>query len=95
VTFERESPASQRAGLKYFVITHAATLCMLAAFLLLWRQSGSFHLARPRSDGVMLVERPLTAHLVLLLLLIGFATKAASCRWATGCRTRTRWRPRA
>ena len=77
VTFERESPASQRAGLKYFVITHAATLCMLAAFLLLWRQSGSFHLAAAREAmGVMLVERPLTAHLVLLLLLIGFATKA-------------------
>jgi len=77
VTFERESRASQRAGLKYFVITHAATLCMLAAVLLLWRQSGSFHLTAAREAlGVMLVERPFTAHLVLLLLLIGFATKA-------------------
>jgi NADH:ubiquinone oxidoreductase subunit K len=77
VTFERESAASQRAGLKYFVITHAATLCMLAAVLLLWRQSGSFHFDAAREAlGVMLAERPFTAHLVLLLLLIGFATKA-------------------
>ena len=43
VTYERESAASQRAGLKYFVITHGATLCMVAAALLLWRTSGSFH----------------------------------------------------
>lgn len=77
VTFERESRASQRAGLKYFVITHAATLCMLAAFLLLWRQSGSFHLAAARDAlALMLTARPATAHLVLLLLLLGFATKA-------------------
>ncbi len=46
VTFERESAASQRAGLKYFVITHAATLCMVAAALLLWRQCGLVPLRR-------------------------------------------------
>ena len=42
VTFESENAASQRAGLKYFIITHGATLCMVAAALLLWRTSGSF-----------------------------------------------------
>src|SRR5208283_1531076 len=42
VTFESQNEASQRAGLKYFIITHGATLCMLAAALLLWRTSGSF-----------------------------------------------------
>ena len=28
VTFESENAASQRAGLKYFIITHGATLCI-------------------------------------------------------------------
>ena len=77
VTFERANAASQRAGWKYFVITHAATLCMLIAALLLWRQSGSFHFAALREALVVLLARnPLQAHLILLLLFIGFATKA-------------------
>jgi len=42
VTFERESKAAQRAGLKYFVVNQAAALGMLAAGLLLWRAAGSF-----------------------------------------------------
>ena len=32
VTFESEN-AGERAGLKYFIITHGATLCMVAAVL--------------------------------------------------------------
>jgi hydrogenase-4 component B len=77
VTFERESAASQRAGLKYFVITHAATLCMVVAALLLWRQCGSFHFTDLRAAlATMLVARPFLAHTVLLLLFLGFATKA-------------------
>jgi hydrogenase-4 component B len=77
VTFERENAASQRAGLKYFVITHAATLCMVVAALLVWRQCGSFHFTDLRlALTTMLAARPLLAHLVLLLFFIGFATKA-------------------
>ncbi|MCW5977732.1 MAG: hypothetical protein KIT09_06625 [Bryobacteraceae bacterium] len=77
VTYERESAASQRAGLKYFVITHGATLCMVAAALLLWRVSGSFHFdaARETLSRVMSTQ-PLVAHLVVFLFFLGFATKA-------------------
>ena len=77
VTYERESAASQRAGLKYFVITHGATLCMVAAVLTLWRSSGSFHFdAIRRALSGLLETQPLTAHLVVFLFFLGFATKA-------------------
>ncbi len=77
VTYERESAASQRAGLKYFVITHGATLCMIAAALLLWRTSGSFHFdAVPQTLLGLLATQPFEAHLVTFLFFLGFATKA-------------------
>ena len=77
VVYERESPVSQRAGLKYFIITHAATLCMLAAVLILWSRSGSFHFAALREAlAGLLAAHPLLGHLVLLLFFLAFATKA-------------------
>jgi hydrogenase-4 component B len=77
VIFERENRASQRAGLKYFVITHAATFCMVAAALVLWTKSGSFHFSAMRGAlGKLLVEEPFVGHLVIFLFFIGFATKA-------------------
>jgi len=77
VTYERERGESQRAGLKYFVITHAATLCMLAAVLLLWRHAGSFSLADLGGAlAWLVVAHPFQAHLALLLFFLGFATKA-------------------
>jgi hydrogenase-4 component B len=77
VTFESGEAASQRAGLKYFIITHGATLCMVAAALLLWRSSGSFAFASIRRTLSMLVmSQPLLAHIVIFLFFLGFATKA-------------------
>lgn len=77
VTFERESKTSQRAGLKYFLITHAATLCMVVAVLVLWKQTGSFHFSElSEALGELLGERPAVAHVVLALFFVGFATKA-------------------
>ncbi|MEW6365834.1 MAG: proton-conducting transporter membrane subunit [Acidobacteriota bacterium] len=77
VIFERESQSSQRAGLKYFIVTHAATLCMLAAALVLWDTSGSFHFAQLREAlSTLIVTRPIMAHTVILLFFLGFATKA-------------------
>jgi hydrogenase-4 component B len=77
VTFESENPASQRAGLKYFIITHGATLCMVAAALLLWRTSGSFSFDAIRSTlAAMLTSRPVLANTVIFLFFLGFATKA-------------------
>ncbi len=77
VTYERESAASQRAGLKYFIITHGATLCMVAAALLLWRTSGSFHFDAIRHTLLgLLAMQPFEAHLITFLFFLGFATKA-------------------
>lgn len=77
VTFETGNSASQRAGLKYFIITHGATLCMVAAALLLWRASGSFGFGAIRESlSALLIARPLLAHTVIFLFFLGFATKA-------------------
>ena len=77
VTFEAENPASQRAGLKYFIITHGATLCMVAAALLLWRTSSSFSFDAIRpAFAAMLTTRPFLANAVIFLFFLGFATKA-------------------
>ena len=77
VTFERKNPASQRAGLKYFIVNQAAALGMMAAALILWRQSGSFHFEAFRETlGPMLAGQPFVGHLVLFLFFMGFATKA-------------------
>jgi hydrogenase-4 component B len=77
VAFEGRSPTSQRAALKYFLMTHAATLCLVAAGLVLWRESGSFHFDALRvALGGLLATRPALGHAVLLLFLLGFATKA-------------------
>jgi len=77
VAFERESAASQRAGLKYFILTHAATLCMVAAALVLWSRTGSFHFdAFRESLSTLLDGRPFLGHLVIFLFALGFATKA-------------------
>jgi hydrogenase-4 component B len=77
VTFESESAASQRAGLKYFIITHGATLCMVAAALLLWRTSGSFSFDAIRQNlSGLETTRPILANAIVFLFFLGFATKA-------------------
>jgi hydrogenase-4 component B len=77
VTFESENPASQRAGLKYFIITHGATLCMAAAALLLWRTSGSFSFDSIRITlSALLGSQPFLANIIIFLFFLGFATKA-------------------
>src|SRR5208282_1999113 len=77
VTFESENAASQRAGLKYFIITHGATLCMVAAALLLWRTSGSFSFDAIRQTlSAMLTTRPVLSNAIVFLFFMGFATKA-------------------
>ncbi len=76
ITFERKNQICQRAGLKYFIVNQAAALGMMAAALILWRQSGSFHFDAFRETlGLMLGSQPFVGHLVLLLFFLGFATK--------------------
>jgi hydrogenase-4 component B len=77
VVYEKENPACQRAGLKYFVVNQGAALALLAAGLILWRVSGSFHFdALRQAMGQLLETQPALAHLALLLFFLGFATKA-------------------
>lgn len=77
VGFERESRPAQRAALKYFVVNQGAALGMLAAGLILWSRTGSFHFDALR-DGMsaLVATQPALAHLVLFLFFLGFATKA-------------------
>jgi len=78
VVFEGANRVSLRAGFKYFVITHIGTACLIAAFLVLRHWGGSFGFAGARQAfGALEGSRPLLLHAVLLLLFIGFGTKAA------------------
>ena len=78
VVFETGNPTNLRAGIKYFVMTHVATACMLVAAILLWRQAGSFGFEALRPAlADLAAQRPALLHGVLLLFFVGFATKAA------------------
>jgi len=79
VIFEKENPVNLRAGLKYFIITHVATVLMVIAAIVSW------HLAKPHSFafaasaqamGDLAKASPAGLHALLALWLIGFATKA-------------------
>jgi len=79
VVYEKENPVSLRAGLKYLVLTHVATLLIVIGALVLW------HRAQPHSFGFaasaealrsLASVSPVALHVVLALWLIGFATKA-------------------
>jgi len=79
VIFEKENSVNLRAGFKYLVITHVATVCMLIAAIVLW------HTARPHSFSfascgeamaALAQSRPAVLHALLALWFIGFATKA-------------------
>ena len=77
VAFESDNTASQRAGLKYFITTHGATLCMVAAVLFLWRTSGSFSFDAIKDTlSTLVTTRPLLANTIVFLFFLGFATKA-------------------
>lgn len=74
VIFETTSAASQRAGFRYLLMTHAGTAFILILFLLLWLHSGSFDFS-----AFAATKESLPAHLKTLLFacaLIGFGTKA-------------------
>jgi hydrogenase-4 component B len=79
VVFEKENAVNLRAGFKYLVVTHVATVCMLIAAIVLW------HIARPHSFSfassgeamaALARSRPAVLHVLLALWFVGFATKA-------------------
>jgi hydrogenase-4 component B len=78
VVFETDNPTSLKAGFKYFVMTHIATGCLIAAFLILRLRGGGFGFEEGRAALRSLeTARPLLLHGVLLMIFIGFGTKAA------------------
>jgi len=77
VAHETSEAGATRAAFKYFVMTHAASACLLLAAMVLWTQGGAlgFDALRPTLTRLA-EERPVTLHVVLALLFIAFATKA-------------------
>jgi len=77
VVFETDNPDAQRAGLRYFIATHIATVCMLLATVVLYARVGSFDFAALHTAmGGLMATSPALVHLLLGLFVIGFATKA-------------------
>ncbi len=78
VAYERSKPENLRAALKYFLLTHIGALCLLMASVMLWVQGGSFEFTAVAMTMDKLARtRPVLLHIILALLFIGFATKAA------------------
>ncbi len=66
-----------RAAFKYFVMTHAASACLVLAVMVLWAQGGSLAMDDlPATFLVLAGAHPATLHVVLALLFVAFATKA-------------------
>jgi hydrogenase-4 component B len=79
VIYQREDPVSLRAGLKYLIVTHAATVCLIAAAIVLHHASASQSFSFAASAEAMASlarSSPAVLHLVLALWVIGFITKA-------------------
>ncbi len=79
VIYEKEDSVSLRAGLKYLIVTHVATIFMLVAVIVVWHstESRSFSFAASaQAMGELARSRPAVLHMLLALWLIGFATKA-------------------
>ena len=77
VVHETGSPTVLRAGFKYFAMTHAGTSGLLFAAILLHAAGGSFAFDRlPATFRLLAASHPAALHGVLLLLFLGFATKA-------------------
>ncbi len=79
VIFEKENRATLRAGIKYVIMTHAASALILIAIIVLWQtsQPHSFSFGAARAAiGELAVANPVLLHVLLALLFVGFATKA-------------------
>jgi hydrogenase-4 component B len=74
VLTDHHRDAVRRAGWAYAVMSHAATTCLVAAFLLLARETGSVVFAEWSARASSLDA--VTASLVFGLGLVGFGTKA-------------------
>lgn len=71
VTFEHQKESVQGAGWTYLVATHIGVAFLLALFVLLGREAGSFDFDRICAFGV-----PASAGTLFLLSIVGFGAKA-------------------
>ncbi|MDH7602715.1 MAG: proton-conducting transporter membrane subunit, partial [Armatimonadota bacterium] len=74
VVFKKEDPIVQRASLKYFIMTHVASVGLLVAAIVLWHKTGSFSFgdqAAALKNSTLLLRNTLLA-----LYFLAFATKA-------------------
>jgi len=79
VIYEKENPVSLRAGLKYLIVTHVATILMLVAVIVVWHTADSHSFsfaASAQALGELGRTNPVVLHALLALFLIAFATKA-------------------
>lgn len=72
VVYEHEKPEVRKAGTVYIVMTHIGTAFIMAAFILLYQYAGTADLSQ-----INISSTPTTVkHIVFVLLLLGFGTKA-------------------
>lgn len=74
VIFDTRHEKSIQAGMIYIVMTHIGTAFMTAAFLLLYKYSGSFDFLAVKNACQSMPAQ--MKNVVFLLLLVGFGTKA-------------------
>ncbi|KKW42497.1 MAG: Formate hydrogenlyase subunit 3/multisubunit Na+/H+ antiporter, MnhD subunit [Candidatus Magasanikbacteria bacterium GW2011_GWA2_56_11] len=74
VIFEHREPDNISAGTRYFIMTHAGTACIILAFLVLYRFTGSFEFDVIRENFAAVPAY--AKNIVFLLTLAGFGTKA-------------------
>lgn len=74
VVFEHDKPEARKAGTLYFIMTHAGTALIAAAFWLLFVETGSFSFDSFRLHANTL--SPIVKNVVFLCALAGFGTKA-------------------
>lgn len=74
VVFEHQDSRVRRAGFIYIVMTHIGTAFIVIAFLLLYRETGSYSFAEMTALAHNL--SPNTKTIIFILVTLGFGTKA-------------------
>lgn len=74
VIFEHKKQEIMRAGNIYFIMTHAGTVFILLAFLILFHATGSFEFSVIKNSLASIPQ--FSKDIVFILALIGFGTKA-------------------
>jgi len=73
VIYEHENKTNRKSGLTYLVMTHLGTAFILASFLFMYAQSGSFSFDSFRDIGII---PDYVRDIAFILAFIGFGTKA-------------------